>query len=360
MKSRRLSILIVFLTFTLFTARTLRADSLGQVTIQGTTYDIYPQAEVKSPAAKFKLGSKYYALKKSATPATLPIPPSDPVPASSPPVEPTPATTPPFVPTTNPSTQPTPAPSTQPAATTRPSAANTGVPAGTVLRPGGNLNVIAGAVLDGHAFAGTQTVKLAKGETVTFRHCRIDGAGQPYGVRCDGNLGTVVVDHCEILNVASAAVCGDHFIATANYIHRSGGDGFKPGTDALIQGNYVTELGWNSPAAHADGVQIRGGSNIRIVGNFFDLPRNIANTKANAAVFLQLAATNVTFDGNWCLGGNFAVHAYADGAGGPTVKITNNIFTANSTQYGFGSIGAGVVWTGNVTDAGKPAKPADH
>ena len=45
-----------------------------------------------------------------------------------------------------------------------------------------------------------------------------------------------------------------------------GGDGFKPGFNALIAGNYVTELGWNAPTAHADGVQINGGSNVRIIG----------------------------------------------------------------------------------------------
>ncbi len=198
-------------------------------------------------------------------------------------------------------------------------------------------------------------VTLTDMTNVTFINCIIDAGGKAYDVRCDG-ASNVTIQSCELVNAGSAGIYGDGFTAIDNFVHQSGGDGFKAGDNVVIAGNYVTDLGWYTPNAHADGVQIRGGTNIRIVGNYFDMPNGVSNTKSNSALFLQLTATNVVFDSNWVLGGNFSIHAYSDTAGGnPTIKITSNVFYSGSTQYGFGSIGSGVVWLSNVTNSGAAA-----
>jgi hypothetical protein len=76
-------------------------------------------------------------------------------------------------------------------------------------------------------------------------------------------------------------------------------------------------------------------------------------------MFLQAAARDVIFAYNWVLGGNFAVHAWADGGGGSTVHVVNNIFYAGTVRYGFGSIDSDVIWEDNVTETGAPALPGD-
>lgn len=264
-----------------------------------------------------------------------------------------------------PATQPTTAPVVIPPATPdvpvvlhgQPTALTTGISPGVALKSVAGIKWASGATYSNLRINGQVT--LTGLTNVMLINCVIDAGGATYGVRCD-KATNITIKNCEILNTAAAGIYGDGFQAIGNYIHKSSGDGIKPGSNVLIQGNYITQLGWNAPDAHADGIQIRDGDNIKIVGNFFDMPNGVPNTKANCALFLQLDVTNVTFDGNWVRGGNFGMHVYSDTTGGnATIKITNNVFYHGSTQYGFGNIGSGVVWTGNVTDAGKMAAKGD-
>ena len=345
MNPLKVRVLLVLAIILMWLATGIHAEPVGQITINWLSYAIVPQGEVQRPSATFRISGQTFALSPVVPPPVVIAPP---------PVSAIPSlTVPPVGPVlTGPTTRPIPA--------TRPSPATTGVPESIALTPIAKLAIKPGGVYENLALVSTQTIALAAGQTVTFRHCRLDGDGCPFGFRCDKNLGTLVIDHCEILNVASAAVYGSNFSAIGNYVHRSGGDGFKPFNNAVIQGNYVCELGWDVPTAHADGVQIRGGKNIRIAGNFFDLPIDVEGTHSNAALFLQLAAQDVTFDGNFCYGGNFAIHAYADNGGGPSVRITRNTFYTDSVRYGFGSVAKDIVWTDNVDETGKTARPADR
>ncbi len=330
MSTGNLRFCLVMVVLLMLLATRVYAEPVGQITVGGTTYVIVPLTDASKPAARFKLGGKTYAL-VAAPPAVKP--------------------------TTAPASQP----ATQPAAksTSRPSRVTTSVPADVTLTPAAKLSIEPGKVYERLSLTGTQTITLAAGQAVTFRHCRIDGGGNPYGFRCDQNAGRLIIEQCEIFNVSSAALYGRNFDCLSSYLHRSAGDGFKPIENALIQGNYVAELGWQSPTAHADGVQIRGGRNIRITGNFFDLPNDLPDCHANSALFLQLSARDVTFDGNFCLGGNFPVHAYADDGGGRNVNIHRNTFYTGSARYGFGSIGKDVVWTDNIDETGKAVRPGD-
>jgi len=239
-------------------------------------------------------------------------------------------------------------------ATVQPSARNTGILAGTVLKaPVYNFKAASNTTYTNMKFIGQVT---ATGLTnVKFVSCYFEGNGNMYNIRCD-NASNVTISNCELVGGGMASIWGDGFTATANYIHRSTGDGFKLGRNVVIKGNYITELGWGDPDAHADGVQIRDGYNITISGNYFDMPNDVYNTKSNAAMFLQLNTSNVTFSGNWVRGGNYTIHAYSDLAGGnATIKITGNIFYSGSSRFGFGHIGTGVVWSNNLTDKGTVA-----
>lgn len=198
---------------------------------------------------------------------------------------------------------------------------------------------------------------------VIFSNCLFDitardakGNIKQYAVRCDTAGTGIRIIRCEMRGMSSAAVYGQNFTTTGCYVHDSRGDGFKPTKNATIQGCYVTRLGM-SDGAHADGVQIIDGNGISIVGNFFDMPLSAAGTHANSNLFLQKASTNVTFSGNWCLGGNYTVCAYPDGHAAAKVGITGNTFYTGSPRYGFGNIFEGVVWSGNVTDKGAAATP---
>lgn len=190
---------------------------------------------------------------------------------------------------------------------------------------------------------------------VIIRNCIINGGrtsgggGVAYSVRCDG-ANKLVVENCEMSYFASAAIFGSGFKAIGNYVHHSGGDGFKPTTDAVIQGNYVSHLGYAAPDAHADGVQIRDGHDITIVANFFDMPNNITNTRANAALFVQGSnegSYNITYEGNWARGGNFTIRAYSDNGDASSIKIVNNFFWKGYSRFGLGNNEDGVIWSGN-------------
>lgn len=326
MFTQQFRIILAMAFILMLLATRVSAEPVGQITVGGTSYVVVPEAETAKSVARFKLDGKTYAL-----------------------------VAPPRV--NKPATAPTSPPATQP--TRRPSRDTTGIPADMKLTPAAKLTIEPGKVYERLSLTGTQTITLAAGQIVTFRRCRIDGGGRPYGFRCDQNAGRLVIEQCEVANVASAAVYGRNFECIASYIHRSAGDAFKPTENALIQGNYIAELGWQSPAAHADGVQIRGGRNIRITGNFFDLPNDQPDCHANSALFLQLAASDVTFEGNFCFGGNYPVHAYADNGGGPSVRITGNTFYSRSARYGYGSIAKDVVWSNNIDETGRVVRAND-
>jgi 3-phytase len=188
---------------------------------------------------------------------------------------------------------------------------------------------------------------------ITFENCVFDAGGSRWGVRADDGAGTNrVFKNCEFKNMASSAIYGGDYAVYNSYVHHSAGDGFKATQNVLIQGCYITMLGM-SDGSHADGVQIRDGNNIKIIGNFFDMPIR-SDTSTNSSMFLQLDSKNVTFSNNWCIGGNYTVAAYPDSSDN-NVKITNNIFYSGTPRFGFGNVSDGVLWSGNVTDSGKTA-----
>ncbi len=237
----------------------------------------------------------------------------------------------------------------------RPSALNTGVDPAVTLTTVGAFKPKSDTTYTNLYITAQMT--LTNLMNVTFINCVMDiNFAQLYNVRCDGAT-NIVIDHCELKGASSTSVYGDGFTVTSSYIHQSKGDGFKAGNNCFIWGNYVAELGYQNLAAHADGVQIDSKSHIRIIGNYFKMPIDTDGNESNSNLFVQGPARDIVYDHNWSLGGNFSIHAYADGGGGPTVYITNNTFYTGTVRYGFGSIGTGVNWENNWTDTGFIALP---
>ena len=234
----------------------------------------------------------------------------------------------------------------------RPSATNTGVDPDVILTTVNAFKPVSNSSYSNLLIKGQMSMSGLK--NITFTNCVFDANGAAYDVRCDGAT-NITIQHCELKNANAAGIYGDGYNAIDNYVHQIGGDGFKAGNNTFIYGNYITDLGYLAIDPHADGVQVAGATHVIIVGNFFDTPIDQPNTECNSAFFLQYASRDVIFSGNWVIGGNYAVHAYADGGGGSTVQIINNVFYTGTVRYGFGSIGSGVIWQDNVTETGLPA-----
>lgn len=243
-----------------------------------------------------------------------------------------------------------------------PTQASTGIAAGTMLTAAPST-LAPGKVYFGLLFTGKRTIKWAKGQKATFINCKFKGGGTDRIIRCDGNEGTLEFINCEFEDCSAEFFYGSGFIVRACYLHDSDGDAFKPHHDCVIEGNYVTRLG-RGAGSHADGVQIRGGYNIVIRGNYFNMPIDVAGTSSNAAMLVQADGDgsrpyNITFEGNWCRGGNYTIRIYDSSKPG-TIKCIANIFfrgaakdDGTASRYGSHTIQSGVIWQENHREDGR-------
>ncbi len=271
----------------------------------------------------------------------------------------------PITPATKPITENValPKPATAPEEPEQPGPDNTGVADQKNLKISGKVVAQSGQVIENLFITGGIVANDTKG--VIIRNCLIDAAGGRYGVQCQQATG-LLIERCEIYNTGSAGVYGDGFTAKANVVYQSAGDGFKPGHDCVIEANWVHTLGYKSPNAHADGVQIRGGSNVKVIGNYFDLPIDRPDTRTNSAVFIQgvknkQPSTDILVERNWCKGGNFIIHGYSDGGDATTIRVINNRFYRGSARFGVARLADGVQWRGNTYDDGQTrVNPSDR
>lgn len=322
----------------------------GKLTAGGITYDTYLTASIEGvEVARFTLANHHFALVKSKVQdgattfayagKTYGVNP-DGKDASfviagvtynigSPVIIQPPIVVPPVI---------VPSPSPSPLGLVKPSASNTGPKIAVVAS--GKPDVVAGKDIVGLSWSGTLNVALKPGEKLTIKDCKI--LGGIYGINCSQNLGQLTIINCDISGMASAGIVGKNFTARFNNIHHSSGDGFKPSENAVIESNWVHHLGWNVLNAHSDGVQIIGGKNVIIRGNFFDMDNSVPNTHSNAWLMIQNLAMNVLFTENWCLGGNFGIN----GNGDKSSVSTKNIIYKNKTQFGVCRSGA-ITWAGD-------------
>lgn len=245
---------------------------------------------------------------------------------------------------------------------------------GTATTPSGDIDLVDGDVIENIIITGKISGNsLTAGQVAHISNCIIDGGydgitedgegnliGEQFCIQLNNNGGTVYIDHCEIRNCKAAGVFGDNFELTNSYIHHMASDGVKPGTNCLIQSNYFTKLGWNNPTAHADAIQITGGSNIQILNNTISIASNIEigqTFKNNSGIFIQgaqstggPAASDITVDSNAIQTDHTGVQAYTDTGDGHTLTITNNVIDGHPGLH----LEAGVVSSGNTDTAGTP------
>jgi len=239
----------------------------------------------------------------------------------------------------------------------KPTAANTGPDPELRLRAYEGKNTITekGAVIEGRHIRGTLNIKA---DDVTVRHCLIETKAL-YGIRAIYGAKNLLIENCELRGMASTAIYGGNFTARSNYIHDQGADGFKPSRNVVIQGNYLTRIGYKEKA-HADGVQVSSGADVVIRGNNFDMPSGDKNFRNSICIALLPdfgPIKNVEISNNWLNGGGWTIQSRDKkrGHGAPTgVKIIDNRF---GRDYQFGAIvdDGDAIIEGNVwEDTGEP------
>lgn len=191
---------------------------------------------------------------------------------------------------------------------------------------------------------------------IQFENCRweagkdVNGNANRYCARVNNAGIGIVFKRVEFTGMASCAVYGRNYSAIGCGIRYGLGDGFKATTNVLIQGCHVSMLGM-SDGAHADGVQITTGSNVKIIGNVFDMPINVAGTKSNAALFAHESLKDISFCDNVCIGGNYTVQIMDSSANDATHTCTGNVISG--WRYGPFRFSDGVKnVSGNVDDKG--------
>jgi len=236
-----------------------------------------------------------------------------------------------------------------------PTATSTGPRTHVALKDGSKLtlkpSLLSGTTnYDGYAFKGQITLALWAWQTVTFTNCTFDAGGASYNFNLSNNSGKVVIDGCEPSNVASAFIYGKNFVIQHSYCHKSGGDGFKPTKNATIDSNYVTDLG-RSVGAHADGVQLRGATDVKITNNTFDQAKD---QRCNRGIMAQIAGlARILVVGNLFRGkGDYAIQIF-DSTQPKTITVSNNVFQKPGPKPKH--VQSGVLWSGNQYEDGSPA-----
>ncbi|MFC5381912.1 hypothetical protein [Aquipuribacter nitratireducens] len=243
-----------------------------------------------------------------------------------------------------PSTSPAPAPAPAPAPSTgRPSASTTGVPAGTSLKVHyGNLRITtAGTVVDAMDIRGFLRVEapnvVVKRSVVRGgKATRVEGV-----VTVTPSATNFVIQDSEVYpskpSVMLDGIKGANFTARRVHVH-GGVDNIKVhGSNVLIEDSYLHDPHYFSSdplqggkATHNDGVQILGGTNIRVIDNTID----VKNTH-NAAVQVtqDFAKTSAEISRNHVDGGQCSINLnHKDLVELRTVTLRDNRF-GRDTRY---------------------------
>jgi hypothetical protein len=174
-----------------------------------------------------------------------------------------------------------------------------------------------GAVIENVAITGGNIDVVA--DDVTIRNFRLDAGGASFGFRScgpDTDCGTsddqkvgFVAEDGEILNTAAAAFRGHHATLRRLEVHDSDAGAFTPLSDVTIEGSWWHHLGRGEGSAN--GVQLRGGTNIHVRGNFCDLPVTVPPPYNSSACVIAGTGSDPSLSAlierNWFNGGNHTV-----------------------------------------------------
>ncbi|GER22675.1 hypothetical protein NCCP1664_11720 [Zafaria cholistanensis] len=261
------------------------------------------------------------------------------------------------------------------AGTYKPAAGTTGVPDGLKLTPyntGGADLVITkdGTVLDGLEIWGDIKVRA---KNVTIKNSRLHGGNKIPS----GNTGIIDATNANVSNLVVQdstldpqrpsyyrdGIVGHDYTALRNEIaHTNDGLGIfnRPGgptaANVTASGNYIHTLTfWSNDPAHSDGthndgIQVQGGTNIKIVGNTIDAfvqtgsgsARSPRHPHAGIGILLQQNVSklgNVVVEDNYVDGGQTSINIdhTASKQSNITVTVRENNLGRNQFDFGGGS-----------------------
>lgn len=197
---------------------------------------------------------------------------------------------------------------------------------------------LSGVDTNGHSIkavlkAGEKAV--VKDSLITAGYVSQSKLGDRYGVDCNGNLGSVTVDNCEITRSSGAGIYGDNFLCRRSWIHANAADASKPQHNATLEECYIEDVGMDNPASHADGGQTESGSdvtyrrcNIHLVAG----TRNGHTFKASQGIIFAArpgeTSKRLMVDGCRIYCTNTGILAYTDSGDGSSITIQNCDITA--------------------------------
>ncbi|GAA0714173.1 hypothetical protein GCM10010199_13960 [Dactylosporangium roseum] len=298
----------------------------------------------RSPKRTFTVGGSNSPAPGTTTPAVTPSPSGSTATPSASPVTPTRTSS--VTPSTNASLRNC---ASNPAGCGYPSTASAGVPAGTTLAViNGDYTVTTnGAVVEGKEIHGCVTVNASN---VTIRNSRIVGTCY-YGVNNEGAGGTTAIERVEIscVNGTGTGINGPNFAARAVYIHDCE-NGLEMNSNSSIIDSVISAREASS-AAHGDGIQSQGGSNVVIRHNTL----LEVNPVTSAIITNSTSISGWVVEDNFLGGGAYTLYCSKQGT---NFVVRNNRFvpaklgTRYSAAYGLSDScnHAGIVWTGNYRD----------
>ncbi|AVT38799.1 hypothetical protein [Plantactinospora sp. BB1] len=240
-----------------------------------------------------------------------------------------------------------------------PGPGNTGVPAGTALRNSGSLSLrTAGQVVSGLNIVGCVTVAAAN---VQILKSKITCNSTTYSIRTLAGATNLLIQDVEINGMAknSASICcGNYTLRRANVYNMI--DGPRLADNTRIFDSYLHSLA-RVAGSHNDILQSTGGNNIIIRHNtllsYNPVTRDPFNSCLTIGSETAPSLMNLTFEDNYCNGGNYSIGI------SPRLVGSNILFRNNKygRDYRYGVVSGwnrpGVTWdrpTNVYFDNGQP------
>ncbi|MEV0727236.1 right-handed parallel beta-helix repeat-containing protein [Polymorphospora sp. NPDC050346] len=215
-----------------------------------------------------------------------------------------------------------------------PNERNTGVPAGTRLTNSGSLELKKdGQVVSGLNINGCVDVRA---KNVTIRKSKINCNRSTYSIRTYDTTVNLVVEDVEINGGGqnSAAVCCGNYTLRRVNIHNVI-DGPRLGSRVTIVDSWIHDLA-RASGSHNDALQTTGASNIVVRHNRLDTYRASTGDPFNACLMVGSTTgpqvSNLTFEDNYCNGGNYSINI-RDDTNASNVVFRRNVF-GRDFRYG--------------------------
>ncbi|MFY1672953.1 hypothetical protein ACN27G_23825 [Plantactinospora sp. WMMB334] len=240
-----------------------------------------------------------------------------------------------------------------------PSAATTGVPAGTALRNSGSLSLRkAGQVVSGLNIVGCVTVAAAN---VQILRSKITCNSTTYSIRTLSGTSNLLIQDVEINGMGrnSASICcSDYTLRRANIYNMI--DGPRLSSNTRVYDSYIHSLN-RVAGSHNDILQSTGGNNILVQHNTLLSYKPETGDPFNSCLTIGSetapSLTNLTYQDNYCNGGNYSI-GISPRLVGSNILFRNNKY-GRDYRYGVASgwNRAGVTWeraTNVYFDNGQP------